>query len=153
MKKTYTVQLGWWTLAVVNRQVEASSPEEACHIALEDPDDGAQETIYDCCTDTKVLELAEGEFDCAVSAPESAHRPIPPEHRDALMGPASVVDAAPDMLAALKGLFEHCAMVHARWGDGSNQKEADAAIEAGRAAIAKAEGKKKNEILIDTPQK
>ena len=48
---------------------------------------------------------------------------------------------APDILAALKGLFEHCAMIHARWGEDSNQREADAAIKAARAAIAKAEGR------------
>lgn len=39
--------------------------------------------------------------------------------------------------AALWGLFEHCAMIHKVWGDGSNQKQADAAIAAGRAALAK----------------
>jgi hypothetical protein len=32
-------------------------------------------------------------------------------------------------------------MIHRVWGDGSNQKEADAAIAAGKAAIAKAEGR------------
>ena len=48
--------------------------------------------------------------------------------------------AAPDMLEALEALFEHCAMPHKHWGDGSNQKEAIAAIAAGHAAIAKARG-------------
>ena len=32
------------------------------------------------------------------------------------------------LLRALKGLFEHCAMVHKHWGDNSNQKEASEAI-------------------------
>ena len=54
---------------------------------------------------------------------------------------AALVAAAPELLDALKGLFEHCAMIHRVWGDGSNQKEADAAIAAGKAAIAKAEGR------------
>ena len=52
-----------------------------------------------------------------------------------------LIAAAPDMLEALKGLFEHCAMVHKHWGDGDNTKQADAAIKAGEAAIAKAEGR------------
>lgn len=43
-----------------------------------------------------------------------------------------------ELLAAMKALFEHCAMIHNTWGDGCNQKEADAAIKAARAAIAKA---------------
>ena len=54
---------------------------------------------------------------------------------------ARLIAAAPDMLEALKGLFEHCAMVHKHWGDGNNTKQADAAIKAGEAAIAKAEGR------------
>ncbi|MDX9972247.1 MAG: hypothetical protein RBU21_04550 [FCB group bacterium] len=53
----------------------------------------------------------------------------------------NLIAAAPELLDALKGLFEHCAMIHRVWGDGSNQKEADAAIAAGKAAIAKAEGR------------
>jgi hypothetical protein len=44
-------------------------------------------------------------------------------------------------LEALKSLFEHCAMVHMHWGENSNQKEADAAIAAARAVIAKAEAR------------
>ena len=53
-----------------------------------------------------------------------------------------VRDAAPEMLAALEGLFEHCAMIHKHWGEGSNQREADQAQERARAAIAKAKGVK-----------
>lgn len=53
---------------------------------------------------------------------------------------ARLIAAAPDLLTALNGLFEHCAMVHKHWGDGNNQKEADAAIAAARAAIAAATG-------------
>ena len=53
---------------------------------------------------------------------------------------ARLIAAAPDMLAALVALFENCAMVHKHWGDGSNQKEATAAINAGFAAIDKATG-------------
>jgi hypothetical protein len=43
------------------------------------------------------------------------------------------------MLEALKSLFEHCAMVHKHWGENSNQREANAAIAAAHAVIAKAE--------------
>ena len=50
---------------------------------------------------------------------------------------ARLIAAAPDMYAALAALFEHCAMVHNRWGDGCNSKQAAAAIAAGRAALAK----------------
>ena len=48
---------------------------------------------------------------------------------------AKLIASAPDMFTALKALFEHCAMVHKYWGDGSNAKEADAAIKSARAAI------------------
>ena len=51
---------------------------------------------------------------------------------------ARLIAAAPDMLEALKELYKQCNMVHKHWGEGSNQKEADAAIEAGKKAIAKA---------------
>ena len=51
---------------------------------------------------------------------------------------ARLIEAAPDLLAALEGLFEHCVMIHKHWGEGSNQREADAAQNAARAAIAKA---------------
>jgi hypothetical protein len=53
---------------------------------------------------------------------------------------ARLIAAAPYLLVALEGLFEQCSMVHKHWGDGSNAKEADAAIAAARAAIAKATG-------------
>ncbi len=53
---------------------------------------------------------------------------------------AQLIAAAPDLLHALEQLFEHCSMIHKHWGDGCNQKQADAAIKAGRAAIAKAGG-------------
>jgi hypothetical protein len=32
------------------------------------------------------------------------------------------------MREALQGLFEHCAMIHKHWGEGSNLKEANEAI-------------------------
>src|ERR1700690_3582796 len=55
---------------------------------------------------------------------------------------ASLISAAPDMLDALQVLFEHCAMVHNKWVDESNQKQADAVIQSARAAIPKAKGEK-----------
>lgn len=53
---------------------------------------------------------------------------------------AALITAAPDLLKALKDLFEHCVMIHKHWGEGSNQREADLAIKHGEAAIAEAEG-------------
>lgn len=51
-----------------------------------------------------------------------------------------LIAAAPEMLSALQELYKHCAMIHKSWGDGDNQKEANAAIEAGRKAILKTLG-------------
>jgi len=48
--------------------------------------------------------------------------------------------AAPELLQTLEDLFTHCVMTHKYWGDGSNQKEADAAIVAARHTINKAKG-------------
>jgi hypothetical protein len=36
----------------------------------------------------------------------------------------------PKMVAAVKELFKHTALIHKYWGDNSNQKESDAAIKA-----------------------
>jgi len=38
--------------------------------------------------------------------------------------------------AALEGLFEHCVMIHKRWGENSNQKQATEAIAKAKAALA-----------------
>lgn len=43
-----------------------------------------------------------------------------------------------ELLQALEGLFEHCAMVHKHWGESSNAKEAHAAIKFAQDAIRKA---------------
>lgn len=51
---------------------------------------------------------------------------------------ARLIAAAPELLAALEALFANCSMIHNVWGDGCNRKQADAAIAAARAAIAKA---------------
>lgn len=51
---------------------------------------------------------------------------------------ANRVNCHDELVAALEALFEHCAMTHNRWGDGCNQKEAGAAISAGRAALERA---------------
>ncbi len=53
---------------------------------------------------------------------------------------AKLIAAAPKMLAALESLFKECAMIHSRYGEFCNQKEADAAIKAGLDAIAEAKG-------------
>jgi hypothetical protein len=60
--------------------------------------------------------------------------------QDVLDAHGRVMAAAPALLAALEALFEHCAMVHKHWGDGANTAEADAAMRAGRAALALARG-------------
>lgn len=49
----------------------------------------------------------------------------------------TVLDVRQELLESLEGIFEHCALVHIRWGDHCNQREADAAIARGRAAIAR----------------
>jgi len=45
-------------------------------------------------------------------------------------------DHAAQLAEALRALFEHCAMVHKHWGDGSNAREADAAQVDAHAALA-----------------
>ena len=45
-----------------------------------------------------------------------------------------------ELLQALNGLFEQCVMIHKYGGEICNQREADAAEEAARKAIAKATG-------------
>lgn len=49
--------------------------------------------------------------------------------------------AAPELLEALKDLYAQCAMIHKYGGEACNQREANAAIARGLAAIAKAEGR------------
>jgi hypothetical protein len=43
--------------------------------------------------------------------------------------------AAPALLEALRSVFEHCALVHKHWGEGCNQRQADAAIAGARALL------------------
>lgn len=38
-----------------------------------------------------------------------------------------------ELLSALQGLFEHCAMIHKHWGEGSNAQAAQQAIEHAKA--------------------
>jgi hypothetical protein len=45
-----------------------------------------------------------------------------------------------ELVAVLSALFEHCAMVHSKWGDHCNREEASAAVESGRNLLAKLEG-------------
>jgi hypothetical protein len=54
---------------------------------------------------------------------------------------AALIAAAPELLSALVALFAECTMVARYGGEAYNQPAATAAIEAGRAAIAKAEGR------------
>jgi len=53
---------------------------------------------------------------------------------------ARLIAAAPDLLESMQALFKHCSMIHSVWGENCNLKEANAAIERARAAIAKAKG-------------
>jgi hypothetical protein len=50
-----------------------------------------------------------------------------------------------ELLEALKGLFDNCSMIHNRWGEGCNQKEADNAIRFAKAALT--EGCSHNEMV------
>jgi hypothetical protein len=43
--------------------------------------------------------------------------------------------AAPALRDALRSVFEHCALVHKHWGEGCNQRQADAAIAGARALL------------------
>lgn len=78
-----------------------------------------------------------GDFECEETGEAGfVEKDLPNSHY-----PGGLVqDAAPDMLAALKALYEQCAMTQKYWGDGANTRAADEAIAAGLAAIAKAEG-------------
>jgi hypothetical protein len=44
--------------------------------------------------------------------------------------------AAPALRDALAAILEHCSLVHKHWGAGCNQRQADAAEAAARAALA-----------------
>jgi hypothetical protein len=67
--------------------------------------------------------------------------PITKDGQYILSTNARLLAAAPELLTSLKGLFEHCAMVHKHWGTNCNAKEAAQAIARAEAAIAKAEGR------------
>jgi len=54
---------------------------------------------------------------------------------------ATLIAAAPDMYEALVALFAECTMVNRYGGDAYNQPAADAAINAARAALTRAEGR------------
>jgi hypothetical protein len=45
-----------------------------------------------------------------------------------------------ELLDTMKALFKNCAMINNKWGEGSNQKESDVAIKAGKALILEATG-------------
>lgn len=47
-------------------------------------------------------------------------------------------DINASLVAALGGLFEHCAMVHKHWGDGDNTAQANEAIAFAQDALAHA---------------
>jgi hypothetical protein len=44
-----------------------------------------------------------------------------------------------ELVKALTALFEHCAMIHKHWGEGSNQHEADTAIAKAKAILQRIE--------------
>ena len=81
--------------------------------------------------------LCDAEGDQFASMTTHSGNTVTPEQRRAN---GVIMAEAPELLEALKALFEHCSMVHKHWGEGCNQREADAAIKAGRAAIQKAKG-------------
>lgn len=45
------------------------------------------------------------------------------------------------LVEALRGILENCALIHNRWGEGCNQKEADAAVKSARALLSQLEAK------------
>lgn len=51
---------------------------------------------------------------------------------------ARLIAAAPELLTAIEAMFKECSMIHKYGGEGCNSKQADAAVRAGREAIAKA---------------
>lgn len=58
--KTYTVRCEWPVTYYCDTTVEASSPEEAARLAMEDPDYDSQDS-YDDSGDTYVAGVSEGE--------------------------------------------------------------------------------------------
>lgn len=100
-------------------------------------DQGGYERKYDDGTPwrTQIVGTEAGETIAEVYVPKGEHWYHPTTQAN-----SKLICAAPDMLSALEALFENCAMIHKYGGEISNQKEADAAIEAARAAIAKAKG-------------
>jgi hypothetical protein len=95
-------------------------------------------TIGHADTESALLTNAEG-YDVAVLEGVTNRAPgLPPENHltpEQWQQAINLVHAAPAMLAALQGLFEHCAMIHKHWGDGCNREQADAAIKAAQEAI------------------
>lgn len=55
-----------------------------------------------------------------------------------------LIAAAPEMYAALGALFAECVMSHRYWGENNNQKAANEAIEAAKAALTKAGGRQES---------
>ena len=49
-------------------------------------------------------------------------------------------EAVAELVEAVEGLFENCAMIHKHWGDGCNSAEARASIAATLAALDKVKG-------------
>jgi hypothetical protein len=54
---------------------------------------------------------------------------------EGIADPAALRTERDAMRAALRALFENCAMTHKRWGEGCNRAEADATIQAARALL------------------
>ena len=60
---------------------------------------------------------------------------IKPSKHDLAMCVLAERDINTSLVAALEGLFEHCAMIHKHWGDGANAKQANEAITAAQEAL------------------
>lgn len=89
----------------------------------------ADTNTYQCQPDDETIQVKT----IKAGLDDIAYVPVGDEANAALI--VRAVNSHEALVEALKGLFEHCAMVHKHWGEGSNAREADAAIETARKLI------------------